>query len=126
MNEQKYDAMFSLGILDGDIRVEVTAVDKKLVSICHIIDDENEKLPDKLLFDERGIPLPKKPILYSWIHKENLETFNWNRLIEMYDKVYLRIQKPFKFKHITSKFTKKTLKHIAYLDILGLEIEISP
>ena len=117
-----YDALFSIGILDSDISFEVNAVDNKLVPICHFIDNEHEQIPDKLLYDEYGIPLPRKPIIYCWVNDKNCETFNWNPLLKQYNSIYLRIQKFQKMKEVIKRFDAEVWSKIKKINICGIDI----
>jgi len=121
MNEEKYDAMFSFGIINGDISFEVEAEESGMVPIIYMIDDENEKLPTKLLFQPNGLPKPRKPITYQWIQDEQIEDFNMNTLLEPYEKIYVKIAKE-KFVKVAKKFEKKQLDKIKKFQIFGFGI----
>jgi len=120
MTEQKYDAMFSFGIKDQDISFEINAEESKMVPIIYMIDDENEKLPTDLLFQENGLPKPRKPIVYQWIQDDQIEDFNLNSLLKPYEKIYVKISKE-KFIKVAKKFGEEEVKKIKMLNILGYE-----
>lgn len=118
MTEQKYDAMFSFGIKDEDISFEIDFEESGIVPVIFMIDDENEKLPSKLLFQDNGLPKPRKPILYQWIQDSQIDDFNINPLLEPYNNIYLRITKE-KFMTVAKKFGKKEIDKIKKFDIFG-------
>jgi len=120
MTDEKYDAMFSFGIKNSDISFEVNAEESKRVPIIYMIDDENEKLPTDLLFEENGLPKPRKPIVYQWVQDEQIENFNINPLLEPYKNIYVKITKE-KFIKVAKKFGEKEIKKIKMLNILGFE-----
>ena len=102
----EYDAMFVYGIIDEDISFEIEFEEMKKVPIIYLIDDENEKIPHHLLYQENGLPKPRKPIIYQWIQDSQIENFNLNALLEPYENIYLRITKQ-KFVSVANKFEKK-------------------
>lgn len=118
-----YDAMFVIGIKDNDISFEIESVDNKFTSIIYMLDDENEKIPDKLLYTVEGIPLPRKPILYQQLSLEQIKEFNWNPLLEPYNNIYLRIVK-LEHRIIVGKFTEKEWSKISMIDLDGILINM--